>query len=300
MPFIKIDGREIEVAGQRNLLEVALQSGIEIPHYCYHPALSVVGSCRMCMVEIEGAPKLQTACSTPVGELPPQKKVDGKYDMVVHTRSRKVVEARKLVLEFLLLNHPLDCPVCDQAGECFLQDYAFKYGSAHSRFIEEKRVRPSEDLGAGVVINQNRCIMCTRCVRFTREITGTNELFVMNRGYNNKISVVDVISLDNPLAGNVADICPVGALLLKDYIHTTRVWHLSGTASACTECSVGCSIHVDAARNRIYRITSRENPFANGHFICDSGRYSFHKYEKDSITQPLVRKNATTWESIEW
>jgi len=177
----------------------------------------------MCLVEIEGMPKLQTACSTSVGSMPAEKKFDGKYDMVVHTQTDKVAAARKLILEFLLLNHPLDCPVCDQAGECDLQDYTFKYGHAHSRFIEDKRVRVAEELGAGVVINQDRCILCTRCVRFTREISGTAELFVMNRGYHNKVSVFEGQPLDNPLAGNVADICPVGALLLKDYMHTTRV-----------------------------------------------------------------------------
>ncbi|MFB0516619.1 MAG: molybdopterin-dependent oxidoreductase, partial [Candidatus Neomarinimicrobiota bacterium] len=204
-----------------------------------------------------------------------------------------------LVLEFLLLNHPLDCPVCDQAGECFLQDYSFKYGHAHSRFIEEKRVRPNEELGAGVVINHNRCIMCTRCVRFTQGISGTGDLLVKNRGYYSKIAVFDGKPLDNPLAGNVADICPVGALLLKDYIHTTRVWHLSHTASVCTECTTGCSITVDAAHNRIYRIISRENEQANGYFICDYGRYAFHKYTENLLSNPLVRTNRG-WKVLGW
>lgn len=299
MPLLKIDAHELEVPRGTMVLEAALKAGIEIPHYCYHPALSVVGSCRMCLVEVEGMPKLQTACSTPVGELPPERKIDGKFDMVVRTATEKVVAARKLVLEFLLLNHPLDCPVCDQAGECLLQDYSFKYGQAHSRFIEEKRTRPSEDLGSGVVINHNRCIMCTRCVRFTNEIAGTGELFVKNRGYHSQISVFDGKPLDNPLAGNVADICPVGALLLKDYIHTTRVWHLSRTPSACTECAAGCSITVDAAHNRIYRIVSRENEQANGHFICDDGRYAFHKYVEGVFTEPLLR-TSKEWKALDW
>ncbi|UCH09093.1 MAG: (2Fe-2S)-binding protein, partial [Fidelibacterota bacterium] len=231
MPVIKIDQHEMEVPRGTMLLAAALKAGVDIPHYCYHPALSIVGSCRMCMVEVEGMPKLQTSCSTPVAELSAEKKIDGRFDMVVRTQTDKVVAARKLVLEFLLLNHPLDCPVCDQAGECFLQDYSFKYGHAHSRFIEEKRVRASEDLGSGVAINHNRCIMCTRCVRFTSEVVGTGELFVQNRGYHNKIAFFEGKQLDNPLAGNVADICPVGALLLKDYVHSTRVWHLSQTPS---------------------------------------------------------------------
>ncbi|UCD38107.1 MAG: molybdopterin-dependent oxidoreductase, partial [Fidelibacterota bacterium] len=227
------------------------------------------------------------------------KKVDGKYDMVVHTQTDKVVAARKLVLEFLLLNHPLDCPVCDQAGECFLQDYSFKYGHAHSRFIDEKRVRPSEDLGSGVVINHNRCIMCTRCVRFTEQVVGTGELLVQNRGYHNKIAIFEGKPLDNPLAGNVADICPVGALLLKDYVHSTRVWHLSQTPSACTECTTGCSITVDAAHNRIFRIISRENEKANGYFICDDGRYAFHKYHDGELTEP-VQRAGKKWKALSW
>ncbi|MEE9465103.1 MAG: molybdopterin-dependent oxidoreductase [Candidatus Neomarinimicrobiota bacterium] len=299
MPLLKIDHQELEVSKGARVLDEAIKAGLEIPHYCYHPALTVVGSCRMCMVEIEGMPKLQTSCSVQVGELPPDKKIDGKYDMVVRTKTDKVAAARQLVLEFLLLNHPLDCPVCDQAGECFLQDYSFKYGHAHSRFIEDKRVRPLEDLGSGVVINQNRCIMCTRCVRFTREITGTDELFVQHRGYNNKVSVFEGRPLKNPLAGNVADICPVGALLLKDYIHTTRVWHLSNTPTICTECTVGCNISVDASKGRIFRIVGRENDRANGHFICDYGRYAFHNYSDQPLLQPQMR-NDSDWNAISW
>lgn len=299
MSLLKIDEHELEVPSGTMVLDAALKAGIEIPHYCYHPALSVAGSCRMCLVEVEGMPKLQTACSTPVSELPPERKLDGRYDMVVRTRTDKVVAARKLVLEFLLINHPLDCPVCDQAGECFLQDYSFKYGHAHSRFIEDKRVRPNEELGSGVVINLNRCIMCTRCIRFTREIAGTGELFVQNRGYHNEIAVFNGKPLDNPLAGNVADICPVGALLLKDYIHSTRVWHLSHTPSVCMECSAGCSITVDAANNRVYRIVSRENEQANGHFICDDGRYAFHTYAKGVLTEPRLRAGRE-WKALSW
>ena len=299
MPLIRIDDRELEVARGTMVLDAALENGIEIPHYCYHPALSIVGSCRMCMVEVEGMPKLQTACSTPIGELSPERKIDGKYDMVVRTDTEKVHAARKLVLEFLLLNHPLDCPVCDQAGECFLQDYSFKHGHAHSRFIEDKRVRAGEDLGSGVVINHNRCIMCTRCVRFTEEVAGTGELAVFNRGYHNKIATFESKPLDNPLAGNVADICPVGALLLKDYVHSTRVWHLSNTPSVCVECTTGCSITIDAYRERIFRIISRENEQANGYFICDTGRYAHHKYNEKPFTAPLLR-SGDKWKRLAW
>jgi NADH-quinone oxidoreductase subunit G len=252
MPLLKIDDREVEVAAGTTVLDAALADGIEIPHYCYHPALEIVGSCRMCMVEVEGMPKLQVSCNTRVGNAPLDKKVDGKYDMVVHTMTDTVKKEREHTLEFLLLNHPLDCPVCDQAGECFLQDYSFRYGRAHSRFEDEKRVRPAEDLGAGVVINQNRCIMCTRCVRFTREISGTGELFVQQRGNSTKISVLEGKPLDNLLAGNVTDICPVGALLSKDYIHRNRIWNLDRQPSVCQECSVGCNVDIYHQNGRFF------------------------------------------------
>lgn len=300
MPLIKIDDKEIEVEKGITVLQAAIAEGIEIPHYCYHPALSIVGSCRMCLVEIEGIQKLQVSCNTSIGELPPERKKDGKYDMIVKTQTEIVKRERENILEFLLLNHPLDCPVCDQAGECFLQDYSYKYGRAHSRFLEEKRVRKNEYLGSNVIINHNRCIMCTRCVRFTREISGTNELFVQARGYNSKISIFEDKSLDNMLAGNVIDICPVGALLSTDYIHKNRFWNLEAKKSICTDCSVGCNILVYSQNNRIFRINARENHSVNGYFICDIGRYGFHRYEDaEKVTSPLVRSDSG-FKPISW
>ena len=292
MPFIKIDKTEFEVAKDKTVLEIALENNIEIPHYCYHPALEIVGSCRMCLVEVEGMPKLQVSCNTFIGEVPPERKVDGKYDMVVHTQNELVTKERKNILEFLLLNHPLDCPVCDQAGECYLQDYSFKFGNAHSRFDEDKRVRPNENLGSQIVINHNRCILCTRCTRFTREISGTSELFVEERGYNSKIAIIEDNPLDNLLAGNVTDICPVGALLSTDYIHKNRIWNMKKQPSVCQDCSVGCNIDVFTQKDKIIRITPRENHQVNGYFMCDIGRYGFHQYENiERITSPLHKSN---------
>jgi NADH-quinone oxidoreductase subunit G len=300
MPLLKIDGREIEVTGGTSVLQAALANDIEIPYYCYHPALEVVGSCRMCLVEVEGMPKLQVSCNTFVGDLPAERKVDSKYDMVVNTQNDLVIQERKNMLEFLLLNHPLDCPVCDQAGECYLQDYSFKYGNAHSRFEEEKRVRPNEYLGSQIVINHNRCILCSRCVRFTQEISGTSELYVEARGYDTKIAALEDKPLDNLLAGNVADICPVGALLSTDYIHKNRIWNLKKQPSICQDCSVGCNIDVFSQKDQVFRLTPRENQDVNGYFMCDIGRYGFHRFEEiERLTQPMVQKGET-WEAIDW
>jgi NADH-quinone oxidoreductase subunit G len=182
----------------------------------------------------------------------------------------------------------------------FLQDYSFRYGRAHSRFEDEKRVRPAEDLGAGVVINQNRCIMCTRCVRFTREISGTGELFVQQRGNSTKISVLEDKPLDNLLAGNVTDICPVGALLSKNYIHRNRIWNLDRQPSVCQECSVGCNVDIYHQNGEVFRTSARENLKVNGYFICDTGRYSYHDYEAvERVTSPMIRKDKK-WQKISW
>ncbi|MFQ6673857.1 MAG: 2Fe-2S iron-sulfur cluster-binding protein, partial [Fidelibacterota bacterium] len=300
MPLVKIDDVEFEVEAGTTVLEACRSQGIEIPYYCYHPALEIVGSCRMCLVQVEGMSRLQTSCSTIIGEMPPERKVDGKFDMVVRTGTEVVRKERENVLEFLLINHPLDCPVCDQAGECYLQDYSFEYGKAHSRFREAKRVRPNEYLGSKIVINHNRCIMCSRCVRFTREISGTGELFVESRGSFSRISVMEEMPLDNLLAGNVADICPVGALLSTDYIHKNRIWNLSKQPSVCTDCSVGCNIDVYFQGHEIYRVNPRENAEVNEHFMCDVGRYGFHRYEEvDRVTAPLIRSGDSVSE-ISW
>ncbi|MFQ6615666.1 MAG: molybdopterin-dependent oxidoreductase [Fidelibacterota bacterium] len=300
MPWVKIDDKEVEVESGTMALEAARGAGIDIPHYCYHPTLEIVGSCRMCLVEIEGMSRLQTSCSTPVHEVPEENRIDGKYDMVMLTQTDTVKKERENILEFLLINHPLDCPVCDQAGECYLQDYSFRFGRSHSRFQEVKRVRPNENLGSSIVLNHNRCIMCTRCVRFTREITGTGELFVESRGYDTKISVLEGKPLDNLLAGNVADICPVGALLSTDYVHKNRLWNLTRQSSVCTDCSVGCNIHVFHDGKQVFRISPRENHDVNGFYMCDIGRYGFHRYEGiERVRSPLIRSDER-FQEIGW
>ncbi len=216
MPNLKINNIEITVAPGTLLLDACAQAGIDIPRYCYHPALSPVATCRMCMVEVKGQPKLATSCTTPAME-----------GQEVFTNTPSVVDARAGVMEFLLMNHPLDCPICDQAGECRLQDYSYQYGSGDSRMVEPKRRYRYEDLGARIVIDKNRCIHCTRCIRFTREISGTGELTVANRGAELEVTTYSGRSMDeNPLAGNVVDLCPVGALTSRDFRFNKRVWYL--------------------------------------------------------------------------
>ncbi|MCP4728413.1 MAG: molybdopterin-dependent oxidoreductase [bacterium] len=287
---LTIDGKEVTTEPGRRLIDVIQEIGTEVPHYCYHKALSVTGSCRLCMVEVEKAPKPLIACNTTAN--------DG---MVVYTDTENVRKARQSVLEFLLLHHPLDCPVCDKAGECLLQDFSFKYGKGESRYTEPKRVPPYKDLGPNIMLASTRCIMCTRCVRFMEEIAGDRQLTVMNRGSKNQISVVEGEKLDHPLAGNVVDICPVGCLLDKNFVHRTRVWHLEKTNSVCGECSTGCNIKVESYKNEIFRITPRINMYVNGFWICDEGRYSNKKYnEIERLSRPKIKEGneqkAVSWE----
>jgi NADH-quinone oxidoreductase subunit G len=287
MPVVTIDGRTVEVPAGTNLVEAALQVGVQIPHYCYHPRLSVVGQCRMCMVEIEGMPKLQAACSTPVTK-------DG---MVVATASPAAAEAQRAIMEFLLINHPLDCPICDQAGECGLQDYSFKHGQAFSRFrFEEKRTYPEKEripLGPTVLLNMNRCIQCTRCIRFTQEISKTGELGFFDRGAATEIGTFPGKPLDNPLATCVVDICPVGALTSTRFRFAERVWYLDKRPSICTGCDVGCNITLEHRRGVIKRYKPRFNPEVNDYWMCDFGRASHERYrELPRLTAPRVGRDA--------
>jgi NADH-quinone oxidoreductase subunit G len=285
MPKVTIDDRVVEVAPGTNLVDAALEVGVQIPHYCYHPRLSVVGQCRMCMVEIEGFPKLQAACSTPVTK-------DG---MVVRTTSPVAVEAQRSIMEFLLINHPLDCPICDQAGECGLQDYSFKHGQAFSRFrFEEKRVYPEKEripLGPNVLLNMNRCIQCTRCVRFTEEISKTGEIGFFERGAHAEVGVVPGHELDNPLSTCVVDICPVGALTSTRFRFTERVWNLDKKPSICTGCDVGCNITIEHRRGAIKRYKPRFNPHVNDYWMCDHGRGTFERYQElPRLATPMLRR----------
>jgi NADH-quinone oxidoreductase subunit G len=274
VPKVTINDRTVEVEAGTNVVEAGLKAGVLIPHYCYHPRLSVVGQCRMCLVKIEGNPKLQAGCSTQIMK-------DG---MVVRTDVPEVEEATKGMMEFFLINHPLDCPICDQAGECGLQDYSFKHGVAYSRFqYEDKRTYPGREripLGPNVILNMNRCIQCTRCIRFTHEVAGTGELGFFNRGARTEIGTFPGKELDNPLSTCVVDICPVGALTSTRFRFAERVFYLDKRPSICTGCEVGCNVTVEHRRGDIKRYKPRFNPEVNDYWMCDYGRATFQKYKQ--------------------
>ncbi len=304
MPTVYIDDKSIELApGEKlNCIQAAERAGIEIPSYCYHPALSVVASCRMCLVEVgekkpDGTvsipPKVFPGCQTPV-----------KDGTVIVTNSKRVLDAQKATLEYLLLNHPLDCPVCDQAGECGLQDFSYKYGRGYSRLNEPKNIKPDKDyIGEQITLFTDRCIMCTRCVRFTREYSGTGELQVINRGSHEEIDIFPGQPCDNKLAGNVVDLCPVGALCSKDFLYEQRVWWLKGKDSVCPGCSTGCSIRVDQNNDVLYRLKPRYNPQAQGHFMCDEGRFGWKYISSEKrLRQPYQKQGAglapSNWNTV--
>jgi NADH-quinone oxidoreductase subunit G len=241
---VKINQVEYEVPANWSIIQACHNNGVEVPHYCYHQDLSVAGNCRMCLVKASNAPRPVIACATPLAE-----------NMEIDTLSEDVVAARKSVLEFLLINHPLDCPECDQAGECRLQDYSYEYGRDHGRFHEEKNIRAKATLGPHVKYWGSRCIVCTRCVRFTDEISGTGELTVSQRGDRSEITVFPGQTLDNPLSLNTVDVCPVGALVSADFLYRSRVWFMHSTPSVCADCSLGCNTRVDVDKqNKIKRI----------------------------------------------
>lgn len=299
MPNITIDGKTVEVEPGTTVIQAAEKLGIELPRYCYHPGLSIVGQCRICLVEIEKMPKPQVACYTPV--------TDG---MVVHTQSEKALRARKDVLEMLLVNHPLDCPVCDQAGECWLQEYYMRIGQYDSKMIEDKvKKNKALDLGPHVMLDQERCILCTRCVRFCDEISKSHELGIFNRGDHAELAPHPGKRLDNLYSVNTVDICPVGALTEKDFRFEARVWYLEATNSICPGCSTGCNIavHTNTERThhaqgrRVVRLKPRYNPEVNQWWMCDLGRYSFKSADDPSrLTVPMLRQGEqwieTSWE----
>lgn len=291
MATLEIDGQEVTVADGENLVHAAERIGVEVPHYCYHPGLSVAGNCRMCLVEIEKMPKLQIACNTKV--------MDG---MVVRTKSEKVLRAREAVLEFLLVNHPIDCPICDQAGECKLQDYYMDHDRQESRFPREAKVRKGKalDVGPLIMLDQERCILCTRCTRFLDEVTHTSELGIFQRGDHCRIDVFPGRVLDNPYSGNVADICPVGALTNKDFRFRARVWYLDSGRSICPGCATGCNIDIHHRRNEIYRFRPRFNHAVNSYWMCDEGRLSYRRHQGEGRLLQPVRRAEATWQAIDW
>jgi len=288
---VKVDGREISVEKGTNLIEAAKQAGVFVPQFCYHAGLPVVGVCRICLCELEGRPKLVAGCATPVEE-----------GMSIITRSGKVEAARRAVMEFLLIHHPLDCPMCDKGGECTLQDYTMLMGPAHSRFKFEKNTWPEEDVGGKLVLNKNRCILCLRCVNLCKDVAGQDEIAVLSRGEQTYIGTVDGRMIENELAGNIADICPVGALTSKDFRFQARPWELRNMSSVCPNCSKGCNTVVGfhPRRNEILRVTARTNMDVNQWWICDRGRYGFHDVHDPKRIQTPARRVDGVMKTVPW
>ncbi len=284
MATISVDGKKLEVKENATLLDELLDNGINIPHFCYHKALGKDGNCRMCMVEIEGKKRPQIACDTPV-----------KDGMVIRTKGENIERVKRQILELELINHPVDCPVCDQAGECSLQDYYMDVGLYESRLDTPKnKKRKRVDLGSNVILDQERCVLCTRCVRFTHKITKTKELGVLNRNDHSVISTFPGKKLSNPYAMNVVDLCPVGALTNKDFRFKQRVWFLKSEEAICNGCARGCNIYVDHHKAKyeddlIYRYRPKYNEKINGYFICDYGRLSYKKENENRLKKAYIR-----------
>lgn len=281
MPKIKIDGKEIEFKQGQTIIEAAKDHGIEIAHFCWHPKLSVSGNCRMCLVEVEKMPKLVIACATTAA--------DG---MVVRTQSDKSLAARNAVMEFFLINHPLDCPICDEAGECKLQDYTYKHSVGESRFVEEKVKKGKRiQIGPYVMFDADRCIMCSRCIRFCDEIAKDPELTFTKRGDRVFLTTYPGEKLDNLYSMNVVDICPVGALTNSDFRFKSRVWEMSLTNSVCTGCARGCNIELWVRNNEVLRLVPKYNEDVNSYWMCDHGRVNTFKFvnAKDRVDGPHIR-----------
>ena len=290
---LTIDGTQVTVEKGKSVLEAAIQHGIHVPFYCYHPGLGVDGSCRVCIVKVEKMAKLQTACSTPCG--------DG---MVVHTATPDVVEARASVFEFLLINHPLDCPVCDKGGECPLQDYSYTFGPNTSRMDFPRRVFDGEgvaadvDFGPTLMLNRNRCILCTRCIRFMRDVDGDAQIGITDRGNGSELATFQEEGVHSLVSGNLADVCPVGAITTRSYRFRSRPWdNPTAVDTICTQCSKGCNVTVWlrgkqewAKTARLVRITPRLNPAVNGYWMCDIGRFEYQWIESDDrLRRPMIR-----------
>jgi NADH-quinone oxidoreductase subunit G len=289
MPTITINGSKIEFKPGQSILQVALDQEMEIPHYCYHPGLSVVASCRICLAEV-WAPNPKTGKLEPFPKLVPTCQQPATDGMVVYSDSPKAAANQKSVMELLLINHPVDCPVCDKAGECHLQDYSYQYGRGVSRFEEDKIKQPKKDVGPNILLYSDRCIMCTRCVRFTREVTGTGELMVDGRGSTEQIDVFPGMALDNELAGNVTDICPVGALLDKDFLFQQRVWYLKKTPSIDGITASGDNISIEHNEGTIHRVKPRTNLEVNTWWITDEVRYGWKfVHREDRLALPAIQ-----------
>jgi NADH-quinone oxidoreductase subunit G len=301
MPTITVDGKKVECRDGIPVLQAVLEAGWNVPHYCYHPGLSIVASCRLCLMqtrgpnpqtkELEWSPRLVPSCQTPV-----------KDGMEVRFDSDPVISNQRHTMEYYLVNHPLDCPVCDKAGECYLQDYAEGFGNASSRMVEDKYKNPKKDIGRDTLLYQDRCVLCTRCVRFCDEIAGPGELRVIDRGNRSEIDVFPGVPLDNPLQGNVVDLCPVGALLDKGFLFRQRVWLLRHTPSVSPADSSGATIWIDHNEEGIHRCRPRFNEKVNQWWISDEQRFHFRLYlkrESERLSLPRLRRGAET-ENVRW
>lgn len=288
MPKCTINGKEIEVKEGSTIMEAFYQTGEAIAHYCYHPGLSVAGVCRLCICEIEGNPRPQIACNTVVTE-----------GMKVNNKSEKIKDGVKWVLDFHLINHPLDCPICDQAGECGLQDQYMEFGKYNPEMAEKKvKKHKVVDLGPRVVLDSERCILCSRCTRFTEEVTKTNELGLFNRGDRTEIGVVEGKQLDNNYSMNTVDICPVGALTSKDFRFRQRVWYLKDADTICTGCSTGCNTKVYFNKEGVFRIKPRYNPEVNGYWMTDTGRDAYKFVNRDNRLLRAKKKTSGGWTEL--
>lgn len=292
MGKIVLDGNEVDFKQGQTIIEAAKDAGVEIPHFCWHPSLSVSGNCRVCLVEVEKMPKLAIACATQASE-----------GMVVNTNSGKALEARRAVMEFLLINHPLDCPICDEAGECKLQDYTYDHSIGESRFTENKTNKEKRvQLGPHVMFDGDRCISCSRCIRFCDEIAGETELTFVKRGDRVTITTFPGKELDNPYSLNVVDICPVGALTSRDARFRARVWDMSHTNTICNGCSRGCNTEMWVRSNEIVRLVPRFNPDVNSYWMCDNGRLNTFRFvnAESRVDGPHVRREGkltkVTWD----
>lgn len=290
MVEIELDGKKVEVAPGSMVMHAAEKAGTYIPHFCYHKKLSIAANCRMCLVDVEKAPKPLPACATPVTQ-----------GMIVRTKSEKAIKAQQSVMEFLLINHPLDCPICDQGGECQLQDLAVGYGGTGSRYEEEKRVVPHKDVGPLISMEEmSRCIHCTRCVRFGQEIAGVMELGMVNRGEHSEITTVAGDTVDSELSGNMIDLCPVGALTSKPFRYSARTWELSRRKSVSPHDSTGANLIVQVKNHKVMRVVPFENEAVNECWIADRDRFSYEALNgEDRLTQPMIKQGGA-WKAVDW
>ncbi len=290
MVEIELDGKKVEVAPGSMIMHAAEKANTYIPHFCYHKKLSIAASCRMCLVEVEKAPKPMPACATPVTQ-----------GMIVRTKSDKAIKAQQSVMEFLLINHPLDCPICDQGGECQLQDLAVGYGGGASRYEEEKRVVFHKDVGPLISMEEmSRCIHCTRCVRFGQEIAGVMELGMSHRGEHAEIETFVGQSVDSELSGNMIDICPVGALTSKPFRYSARTWELSRRKSVSPHDSTGANLIVQVKNHKVMRVVPFENDAVNECWIADRDRFSYEALNgEDRLTQPMLKQGGV-WNTVDW